>query len=92
MYRLSFFDKWDEHFEKLPPDIKVRVLKKLEKMKEQKGSRHLQYGIPIFVEEVGQYRICYKEDLTNKIKQICFVGNHKEYDKWNHSFKKRPYR
>lgn len=81
MYTLTFDEKWDEYFDDLPPDIKVRVLKKLKQIKEGLPGRHMEHGIPIFAEEIGQYRICYLEDKMNMIRKIYFVGNHKHYDK-----------
>ena len=87
MYRLKFVDKWDKYFENLPPDIKVRMLKKLEKIKQGLPARHLKFGFPFFVEEVGQYRICYEEDEKNRIRIIQYAGNHKDYEKWCQSQK-----
>jgi len=71
----------------LPPDIKIRALKKLEKIKDGLPGRHLEHGVPIFTEEIGQYRICYTEDDLNKIRKIYFVGKHKHYDKWLEGFR-----
>lgn len=92
MFSIEFDPRWEEYYSSLPPDIKPRVWKKILQIQAGLPGRHLQHGIPIFVEEVGQYRICYMEDKNNKIRKIYYVGKHKEYDKWNRSFKKRPYR
>ncbi len=82
-----FDEKWDEYFKDLPPDIKIRALKKLEKIKEGLPGRHLEHGVPIFVEEIGQYRICYTQDDIKKIRKVFFVGKHKDYEKWYKSVK-----
>jgi hypothetical protein len=34
------------------------------------------------VEEVGQYRICYKSFEARKVRRFYFVGDHKEYERW----------
>jgi hypothetical protein len=34
------------------------------------------------VEEVGQYRICYKSFEDRKVRRFYFVGDHKEYERW----------
>ena len=87
MYRLIFDEKWDEYFDDLPPDIKIRVLKKLEQIKNGLPGRHLEHGVPIFAEEIGQYRICYTEDKNNMTRTIYFAGKHKDYDKWLKGFR-----
>lgn len=92
MFTPEFDEKWKDYFEALPSDIQERVVKKIKRILEGLPGRHLQHGIPVFVEEVGQYRICYMENDKNKVRKFYYVGKHKDYDKWNHSFKKRPYR
>ncbi len=86
-YMLTFDEKWDDYFGSLPNDIKTRILKKLEQIKNGLPGRHLEHGIPVFVEEVGQYRICYVQDEKNKTRKIYFAGDHKNYDKWRKRLK-----
>ena len=45
-------------------------------------SRHLKQGLQYYVAEIGQHRLCYKIDRERKAKILCFVGDHKEYEKW----------
>ena len=42
----------------------------------------MQFGLPYFVIEVGQYRIVYKYYEEKELKIIYFIGTHKEYEKW----------
>ena len=42
----------------------------------------LRFGVDFFVEEVGQYRICYKSFEDKILRRCYFVGDHKEYEKW----------
>lgn len=87
MFTLVFDEKWDEYFEELPFDIQIRALKKLGQIKNGLPGRHLEHGVPIFAEEIGQYRICYTEDKIKMIRTIYFVGKHKHYDKWLDGFR-----
>jgi mRNA-degrading endonuclease RelE of RelBE toxin-antitoxin system len=82
MYSIKFDRKWKEYFQELPDDIKERVAKKIKRIMEGLPGRHLRFGVDFFVEEVGQYRICYKSDEVKKIRTFYFVGTHKDYEKW----------
>jgi len=82
MYREEFDPQWDIHFEKLLKDIQIRVWKKIKQILSGLPARHLQHGVNFFVEEVGQYRICYKSFEDRKIRRFYFVGKHKDYEKW----------
>ena len=64
----------------LPDDLK----EKIEQLKTLLKARHLKQGIPIFVVESGQYRICFRE--KGKAREILFAGNHKQYQKWYKQF------
>jgi mRNA-degrading endonuclease RelE of RelBE toxin-antitoxin system len=70
---------------KLESHIKTRIIKKLKLLKEEREFRHLRFGLPYFVLEIGQYRICFTEDDEKKTRTLIFVGNHKEYEKWYNS-------
>jgi len=82
MYSAEFEDKWDKYFESLAPDIQKKVWKKINQIKEGLPGRHLKRGLDYFVEEVGQYRICYKSFEERRVRRFYFVGDHKEYKKW----------
>lgn len=81
MYQLQYDEDWDKYFHKLHPEIQKRIWKKIQQIKDGLPGRHLEHGVPIFVEEVGQNRICYTQDEENKIRKIYFAGDHKDYDK-----------
>ena len=82
MYQITFAKEWDKYFEKLAPDTHKRIWKKIKQIKEGLPGRHLKFGLDLFVEEVGQYRICYKSNEKDKIRTLFFVGTHKQYEKW----------
>ena len=82
MYSIEYHSDWDRYFTKLHPEIQKRIWKKIKQIKEGLPGRHLEYGLPYFVEDVGQNRICYIENKENKIRTIYFAGDHKDYDKW----------
>lgn len=81
-YEIKYREGWDEYFEKLDATVQARIYKKIQQLKTGIASRHLQHGLPYFVEEVGGYRIAYKTDEATKTRQVCFSGSHKDYEKW----------
>ncbi len=72
------------HFKDFDKSVRIEILAKLDQMKQPLAGRGL-HGTDYLVEEVGQYRIAYKQDSTTKTKSIHFVGNHKQYEKWYRS-------
>jgi len=82
MHVLLYDEKWDLYFQDLSPDIQARPLKKLDRIREGLPGRHLRHGLPFFVEEVGQYRICYTQDEASRTRKIYFAGDHKQYGRW----------
>ena len=82
MYQIEFDDEWNKLFNELTPEMKKKVWKKILQIESGLPGRHLRYGVDFFVEEVGQYRICYKSFEDKKIRRFYFVGNHKNYEKW----------
>ncbi len=77
-----------ERFLAMEKTIRIRISRKIAKLSEvQKSSRHLRSNLPFFVEEVGQYRICFEIDETTQSKIIYFVGDHKEYEGWYKSYR-----
>ncbi len=86
MYKIDFIDEWDRHFKKFDKNIQQIIIKKIEKQTEGTKTRHLKLGIDFYVVELGQYRIAIKIEEEKRIKEIWFVGNHKQYEKWYKSF------
>ena len=72
---------WDTHFKKFDRPTKERIMKKLDQMEKPTKPRGL-HSSRCLVEEVGQYRIAYETDGKNRKKNVHFVGNHKQYEKW----------
>ena len=75
-------DKAIEQLDNLDNSIRIRLLKKLKQMEGKDTARHLEKGLPYFVEEIGQYRIAFilKREIMQK--QVVFIGDHKDYGKW----------
>lgn len=84
MFELGFADGWDEHYRKMDSTEKQRIWKKIQQLKTLPKARHLKQGVPIFVVESGQNRICFRE--KEKTREILFAGNHKQYQKWYKQF------
>lgn len=82
MYSAEFHEDWKSRFEKLDNSVKIRIVKKIKQILDGLPGRHLEHGAEYFVEEVGQYRICYKSFDGAKVRKFYFVGDHKEYEKW----------
>jgi len=80
MFELVLGEGWDEYFLKLDSSQQERIWKRIQKLKDLLSTRHLKHGLPFFVLETGQYRICYEENLN--IRKIRFAGTHKQYEKW----------
>ena len=81
-YSIAYEPGWDEFFEKFDSSVQERVWKKIQQLKQGLKHRHLKHGLPYFVEEAGGYRIVFKVFEMQKIKEVCFVGDHKQYEKW----------
>ena len=80
LFKLEFAEDWDQNFKKFDATEKTQVWKKILQVKEAQNARHLKHGLSFFVLEAGQYRICFEEE--GETRQIIFVGNHKQYEKW----------
>lgn len=80
MYQIKFVEGWDKYFSKLDNSEKERIWKKIMQLKTLQKIRHLKHGLPFFVLESGQYRVAFEE--KQKIREIMFAGNHKQYEKW----------
>jgi len=81
-YRILFDESVNKQLNKIDKSAKLEIFKKTKKLEDGVSSRHLKQGLPFFVEEVGQYRICFELQEKEKIKRIFFIGNHKQYEKW----------
>ncbi len=81
MFRLEYHPDWGIYYSKLDKSGKEKIWKKIQQLKSrEKKGRHLKHGTPYFVEEMGQYRVCYEEE--GDLRTIMFAGNHKQYEKW----------
>jgi len=80
-WKLAFKKGWDKHFKKFDPETRQRILKKMEQMKQPLQARGLKASRAV-VEEIGQYRIAFYQNEELRKKEIHFVGNHKQYEKW----------
>jgi len=85
-WEILYVPDWDKHFKKLDVSIQKIIFKKIQQLINNLPSRSL-HTINFKIEEVGQYRIAFFEDVKNKTRKIYFVGNHKEYEKWYKGFK-----
>ncbi|MFH0905726.1 MAG: type II toxin-antitoxin system RelE/ParE family toxin [archaeon] len=82
MYSEKFHSNWNKYFEKLPSDIKIRIIKKIREVLVNPYKRHLKGNLNFFVAEVNQYRIAYKIIEEEKQAIFYFTGKHKDYEKW----------
>ncbi|MBN2127101.1 MAG: hypothetical protein JW703_01775 [Candidatus Diapherotrites archaeon] len=80
MFEIKYEKEWDKYFSKLDNSEKQKIWKKIQELKTIEKTRHLKFGLPFFVIETGQYRICFREKENNR--EIAFAGNHKQYEKW----------
>ncbi len=78
-------DEAKEQLGNLDNSIRIRILKKLKQLESKDEGRHLEKGLPYFVEEVGQYRVAFVLKREQNEKRVIFIGDHKEYEKWIHS-------
>ncbi|MBU0532445.1 hypothetical protein KKB44_03045 [Candidatus Micrarchaeota archaeon] len=84
MYILEYDEAWKNYFDKLPPDIQKRFMKRRDKYKifPTHGFRHEKYGLEFFVDEIGQYRVLFVSEERIKTRKFYFIGDHKEYEKF----------
>jgi len=84
LFELDYIDDWDIYYAKTDTSEKQRIWKKIRQLKTLAKARHLRKGLPYFVVETRQYRICFKEEKNKRT--IHFAGNHKQYEKWYKKF------
>ncbi|MEK6843329.1 MAG: hypothetical protein AABY04_02485 [Candidatus Micrarchaeota archaeon] len=82
-YKIELDDSARNYANKLVKSTLIIIAKKLSQMeRDDLHPRRLKGKLPIYVEECGQFRICFGIDSQKKIKSIFFIGNHKEYGRW----------
>lgn len=81
MFTLDFEQNWDKLFKKMDKGNQEKIWKKIWQLKELQTARHMKKGLPYFVLESGQFRICFIERENRRT--IAFVGDHKQYEKWH---------
>ena len=79
-FNIEFVSGWDKHFSKLDKSEKYKIWKKINQLSHLESTRHLKHGIPYFTIEIGQYRVCFREESNTRF--VLFAGNHKQYEKW----------
>ncbi len=80
-WKITYRQGWDVHYYSFPHAVQERIQKKIEQMKQPLQGRGM-HGTRYMIEEVEQYRIAYILDNASRIKNIHFIGNHKQYEKW----------
>jgi len=80
-WKLVYRKDWDKNFKKFDKETQKRILKKIKQMKQPLMARGLKTSKAL-IEEVGQYRIAFYQNEEKHLKEIHFVGNHKQYEKW----------
>lgn len=80
-FEIAYLEGWDRHFKDFENSFKIRILKKIEQLRDKPEGRHL-HGKPFFIEEVAGCRIAYKSDDSIEKRTIHFVGDHKQYERW----------
>jgi mRNA-degrading endonuclease RelE of RelBE toxin-antitoxin system len=82
MYELKWDERWEEYFASIPLSIQRRFAKRIKKYQEYPKFKHHHHGLPYFVDKIGQYRVCFTQDVERKIRTFYYIGKHKDYEKW----------
>jgi mRNA-degrading endonuclease RelE of RelBE toxin-antitoxin system len=80
-WKVTLLEGWDAQYKKFDTETKRRISKKVDQMENPLRGRGL-CSSKLCVEEVGQYRIAFCVNEETRTKEIHFVGNHKQYEKW----------
>ena len=82
---VELFPEAEEDMDGMDYSQRKVYIKHIEKISLIPAGRHLKFGLPFNVEEVGQGRIIFqiKNDTVYIIR--CF-SSHKDYEKWLRSF------
>jgi len=84
---IKILETAEKELEKINNPLNKMFGKHIEKIAIKETSRHLQHGLPFFVENVTkQARIVYYIEKEIILIMHCFV-THKEYEKWYKSYK-----
>ncbi len=84
MYTLKFDGEWGEYFRGVPPNIQRRFKRRMGKYENfpTPAFRHAKHGVRYFIDEIGQYRVCFISDEDERVRIFYFIGNHKSYGKF----------
>lgn len=85
-YRVIVEDAAKEALAKMDASVRSPILKRMKRMPREPPGRHLQYGLPFFIIDVGQYRIAYS--CVNDLKRVYLIGDHKDYQRWLRSLQR----
>jgi len=82
-YKIIYSPDFFESLDKLPIDLRRLFIKKIEKVKREYICRkHLEFGMPYFVEKVNKSaRLIYKINDDTLLFIMCFK-DHKQYERW----------
>jgi mRNA-degrading endonuclease RelE of RelBE toxin-antitoxin system len=83
---IKFRDQAVDDLDKMDNSTYLFFMKHFEKIAQIPPRRHLKFGIPVHVEDVGQGRIIYQIENETLFIIRCFA-DHKEYEKWYRSVK-----
>ncbi|MEW6329807.1 MAG: hypothetical protein AB1468_06890 [Candidatus Micrarchaeota archaeon] len=85
--KVSFSEKARADFSRMDAGTRRVFYSHIEKLERVTPRKHLRFGIPFFVENVGsQGRIVLSFDESEIIVIRCF-RIHKEYEKWYNAFR-----
>ncbi|CAJ35192.1 hypothetical protein [Methanocella arvoryzae] len=83
---IRLFEEAEEDLDRMDNAIYDLFNKHIDKIAQMPPRRHLKFGLPFNVEEVGQGRIIFQYNSDTLYIIRCFTS-HKEYEKWYKSFK-----
>ena len=83
---LNLSDQAADDLQRMDNNTYLIFEKHIDKIAEMPPWRHLKYGIPVHVEEVGQGRIIY-QILEDTLFVMRGFTDHKDYEKWYRSKK-----
>jgi len=72
---------WDVNFKKFDKSTQEKIFKKLKQLEQPIQSIGL-HSSKYQVEETGQYRIAFENNPKTRPREVHFIGNHKQYEKW----------
>jgi len=72
LFEIQFAENWDKYFRKLDKTEKEKIWKKIQQLKTLEKVRHLKHGLPFFVLETGQYRVCFEQKTASCSVEILY--------------------